>query len=154
MTTNDLKVLKIYLSEEEIKQLVIDEYRTIIREEIKIIKPEKRMTNHDRIISNAVWYMLEEECDKILGVNTKEMIEEHVKRILNKGDFSSSIFRQKSAWDSEDSVGTKLLKECVIANKDMINDKVKSTIDEIDIPRIKDTLIECMIELLNEKFKS
>jgi hypothetical protein len=154
MKKEEIDVLKFYLSEDEIKNIVIEEYRSVIREEIKNIEPSKRMSNHDRVISNAVYYMLENECDKILGCNTKELIEGHVKKILSKGEYSHAIFRTKNAWDSEDGIGAKLLKECVIDNKGLINDRVQSIINDMDIKSIHESLIECLIKLVDNKLKA
>lgn len=154
MEKQHLDILKAYLSEEEIKAIVIEEYRNAIYEEIKSIAPNKRMENHERILTNAIWYYIENECDKIMGVNTKELIEGHVKRILTQGSFDHSIFRDKSAWSTEEGIGTKILKDSVLANKDLITEKVKSLIDAMEIDKIKEDLIEVMIEIVRRKFET
>jgi len=153
MTQQELDVLKTYLSYDEIKEICIEECRRLVREGVNSIKPDKRIDNYERIISNAVHYYLETEIDQILDVNTKELIKSNVLNILTKPEFTKySIFRTKNSWDNEDSIGTKYLKEAVTENKNYIKEKVKSVIEEIDFNNLKEDIKEYILEVIDEKF--
>jgi len=154
MKNEDLNTLKAYLSEEEIKQIVIDEYRSIIKAEISAVLPEKRLSNMERIVSNAVYYFIQEEGDKLIGQSVVGVIHDKVKSVIAKADYSLTVFRRKSDWEKEDSKAQTLLNEAVSANKDLIYSKVEEQINALDIKAIKDLIIESTVDFLTEKFKS
>ena len=154
MKNEDLDILKTYLTEEEIKDIVIAQYQSIIRKEIENIEPNRRMDNYERILSNAVHYYLEKECDALIGANHKEIIKTNVNKTLAKSDLSYSVFRTKSAWDKEDSIGTTIMKEAVLNNRSLIEDKVIDIINSMEISQIKESLTECLIELIDQKLKA
>jgi hypothetical protein len=154
METTDLNILKQYLSEEEIKQIVIDEYKSVIYNGIRAISPENRMKDYERVVSNAVHHYIETEADKLIGASVQNIIADKVKSVINKADYSFTVFRTKNAWDKEDSKAQTILNEAVAANKDLIYSKVAEQINALDITQIRALIIDSTVEYLTDKFKS
>jgi hypothetical protein len=143
-----------YLSNEEMKEIAIEEFRSIVRAKIEGIKPDKRIQDYERIISNSVYYYLETEIDKLLGTDTQELIKQGVKKVLTSKDFSFSIFREKDAWRSEPSQAQKFFNEAVIDNKPIIQEKVRQAIDDYDFTDIHENIKEYILEVIEIKLKS
>lgn len=151
MTKESIDILKLYLSEEEIKELVVSELREVIHNEISNIRPSKRMDNYERIISNAVYYFLEDEVNKIVKGDIRTIIEENVRKTLSNKDLSFSIFRAKGTFDSEDSEGLTILRKAVRDNQSLIEEKVKDKINEISMTEIRESLMECLMNIVEAR---
>lgn len=129
-----------YLSEDQKQEIAEDEYRRLIREELKTdsfgfntLNKKDRVSNAERLMSNAVHYILENECEEILdkSINLKQYIKENVdKTILKKKDYTYYIFRSKGTFDREDSLGQQILNQAIEDNKDLIKERVKESIEE------------------------
>lgn len=138
--------IKDYVSEEEIKDIINDEIRRIVR---YYLNNEAELS---RIITNIsykeLWKQIELEvpnCEKILKEKT-------IERIRNISDYD--IFRRKDAYIAEDSLATKLIDECVKENKNIINDKIKDIFNELSNSDLKydiQGILEEYIEKLFEK---
>lgn len=138
--------IKDYISEEEIKDIINDEIRRIVRYHLN------NEAELSRIITNIsykeLWKQIELEvpnCEKILKEKT-------VERIRNISDYD--IFRRKDAHGTKDSLATKLIDECVKENKNIINDKVKNIFNELSNSDLKydiQGILEEYIEKLFEK---
>lgn len=138
--------IKDYVNEEEIKDIINDEIRRIVRYHLN---NEEELS---RIITNIsykeLWKQIELEvpnCEKILKEKTVERVNE-----LSKFD----VFRRKDILGSEDSPAIKLIDECVKENKDIINDKVKNIFNELSNSDLKydiQGILEEYIEKLFEK---
>lgn len=153
MNQAEIDILKQYLSEEEIKQIVIDEYKSVIYNGIRSVSPDKRMRDFERIVSNAVYYYIQNEADKLIGESVANVISDKVKSVINKADYSTIVFRKKSDWETEDSEAQKLLKKAVVDSEMLIRSKVVEQINSIDIANIKDLIIESTVDYLKEAFK-
>ena len=154
MTQEAINILKVYISEEEIKDLVVTEFKNLVREEIKNISPSKRIADYERVISNAVFYFLESEIDALMGADAKSLIEQKIKDLLNKSDLQFSIFRTKSPWDEKGGVGTEFIKEAVTENKHLIQNKVKAEIEAINFSDLKEDIKTYILEVIDEKLKA
>lgn len=129
-----------YLTEDQKQEIAEDEYRRLIRLGLekdnfrfKTLHKKERISNLDRILSNAVYYILENESDEILGssVDLKKTIKNNVKKtILERNDYSYSIFRSKGTFDKEDSIGQQILTKAVVDQTEYIKEKVKKSIDK------------------------
>lgn len=138
--------IKDYVNEKEIKDIINDEIRRIVRYHLN------NEAELSRIITNIsykeLWKQIELEipnCEKILKEKT-------IERIRNISDYD--IFRRKDAYGAEDSLATKLIDECVKENKDIINDKVKNIFNELSNSDLKydiQGILEEYIEKLFEK---
>ena len=153
-----------YLSEEDKKEIAIEEFRRIVRENtLEEFKRESKLTNkkgmsdYERIISNSIFYYLEGEIDSLIGQDTKKLIREGVEKTIKKQDYNYSLFRRKNAWESEESPALKVVIECIRENTDYIKSKLMSKIDEninnLDNEDVLDTVREIFYEIIEEKLK-
>ena len=153
-----------YLSEEDKKEIAIEEFRRIVREDtLKKFKEDSKLTNkkgmsdYERIISNSIFYYLEGEIDSLIGQDTKKLIREGVEKTIKKQDYNYSLFRRKSAWESEESPAQKVVIDCIRENTDYIKSKLISKIDEninsLDNEDVLDTVREIFYEIIEDKLK-
>ncbi len=144
--------VKKYLSEDEIKNIVESELRNIVREGLLLDKEPKRIIdNYERVIGNSIYYYLENEIDKILGTDSKQLIKDKVKETLLTDNYSYSIFREKSHWNVDDSIGRKVLKDAVNDNKDIIRAKVSESISKLSYDDFHEMIIETMQHIIETK---
>ena len=111
--------IKDYLSNDEIKEIVVDELRNQIKDHFK---DEDRAA---RLLSNFSYKLIYDEIDKTIP-NSRQLIESKTKEILL--DIKSySVFRN-SSYGQTPSPAHKIMEQAVTDNKDLINGKVKETI--------------------------
>lgn len=134
-----------YLSNEEIKEICKDELRYNIR---KIFSNEKETT---RIITNLSYYELWKEIEKEVP-NCKELIKEKTKEKLNEIS-SYDVLRKKGEFNSKNSVAQDILENCVIENKNIIEDKVKEILNSLSKTDIKYDIKEIIEEYIENLFK-
>lgn len=138
--------IKDYVNEEEIKDIINDEIRRIVRHRLNDEAELSRIITD--ISYKELWKQIELEipnCEKILKEKTVERVNE-----LSEFD----VFRRKDIFGSEDSLAIKLIDECVEKNKDIINDKVKNIFNELSNSDLKydiQGILEEYIEKLFEK---
>lgn len=108
-----------YLSESEIKQIVIDEVRLSIREHFV------NETNAKRLLSNLSYEIVYDEVDKIVP-NSRQLVYDTVVSVI-KDIKNYSVFRD-AAYGGKKSLAYEIMEQAVRDNKDMINAKVKETI--------------------------
>ena len=140
-----------YLSEDEIKEIVISEYKDLIRSGLVLDDKTKNIKNYERVIYNAISQYLNNEIDSIIGTNTKELIESKVNKVLKKEDYNYSIFRQKGVYDKEDSIGYTFLQDAIVGNKDLIIDKVKQRMSLLDDNYFDDIVEQLVYEVIKDK---
>ena len=117
-----------YLTEDEIKDIVIDEVRSSVRS-----RNEENLT---RIIKNASHYWFHDIVSEVMGENFNEKIEEQVKEILSK--VSSYTVIRDGSYGEKPSKAYLLMQEYVEKHKSILEDKVKKTLEnlsEFDILR-------------------
>jgi len=143
--------IKDYLSEEEMKDIAISEYKTMIRKGLtEDMQPKRMIDNYERVVANAVHYYLEDEVDKIIGTDVKKQIESTVKRVLNKS-LEYSIFRRKDHWEKEDSPATKHMDKCIRENLKIIEDKVKDKLSDLPETYFEDTVQDLVYTVIQDR---
>ena len=110
-----------YLTEDEIKDIVIDEVRSSVRS-----KNEENLT---RIIKNASHYWFHDIVSEVMGENFNEKIEEQVKEILSKVS-SYTIIRDVS-YGEKPSKAYLLMQEYVEKHKSILENRVKEKIENL-----------------------
>ena len=110
-----------HLSEQEIKDIVISEFRQSVKDKFKTEK------DIERILINLSYQMLWDEIDKLVP-DYKEVVSIKVKEVMLNKDFTYNIFRPKSAWDREDSLGYTYMQRAINENKSLIEDKIINVI--------------------------
>ena len=139
--------IKDYMSDEEIKAIIENE---IIRETRRKLCNEKEIT---RILTNIsyyeLWKKIEKEvpnCQEIIKEKTKEKLQE-----ISKFD----IFKSKNDFlEERDSLAQQLLNESVNENKNIINDKVKTIMNELSLTDIKYDIQSIIEQYVENLFKS
>ena len=120
---------KDYLSEEEIKEIIIDELRKEARNHFC---NEKEFT---RILTNISYYELWKKIEEEVP-NSQDIIKEKVKEELNKIT-SYDVFRRKGEFNNCNSLAYDILEKYVDENKNIIEDKVKDIFSELSKTDLK-----------------
>lgn len=133
-----------YLSDNEIKSIIEEEFRNKIK---SIFNTEKEIS---RIITNLGYYntfkIIEEE---IPGF--RETVKEQTKkRCLEISKYC--VFREKTDYDSE-SLGQKYLNESVEENRNIINSKVKEIMNDLSKQDIADEINGIVTDKIENLFK-
>lgn len=134
-----------YLSDDEIRQIVEEEFRNRIK---SLFRTEKEIT---RIVTNLGYYntfkIIENEVP-----NFKELIKEQTKKQC-KNISSYSVFRKKDAFESENSLAQDYLEEAVKENKEIINKRVVEIMNSIDNQDLADEICSLLEEKIMNLFK-
>lgn len=139
--------IKDYMSDEEIKAIIEDE---IVRETRRTLCNEKEIT---RILTNIsyyeLWGKIEEEvpnCQEIIKEKTKE-------QMLDISKFD--IFQKRDDFlEYKDSLAQQFLNESVKENKNIIDDKVKTIMNELSLTDIKYDISSIIEQHIDNLFKS
>ena len=110
-----------YLTEDEIKDIVIDEVRSSVRS-----RDEENLT---RIIKNASHYWFRDIVSEVMGENFNEKIEEQVKEILSK--VSSYTVISDGSYGEKPSKAYLLMQEYVEKHKSILENRVKEKIENL-----------------------
>ena len=110
-----------YLTEDEIKDIVIDEVRNSVR-----CRDEENLT---RIIKNASHYWFRDIVSEVMGENFNEKIEEQVKEILSK--VSSYTIIRDGSYGEKPSKAYLLIQEYVEKHKSILENRVKEKIENL-----------------------
>ena len=112
-----------YLSEEEIKEIVRQEFADRLRNHFD------SEYNIERIISNTAYKCLGEELDKLVP-NYKEILNKNIKEVFNSKDsISYELFSMKS------TPANIMLENIIKDNKQLIEEKIKETILSYDFSK-------------------
>lgn len=110
-----------YLDHHEIKEVVVDELRNQIRTHFQNEK------NAERLLINLSYQIVSDEVEKITP-NYKDMIVAKVNRLINDKDLSYHLYNFHYGTNQAISLGAKYIEEAVNENKQLIKDKVLSSI--------------------------
>ena len=110
-----------YLTEDEIKDIVIDEVRSNVRS-----RNEENLT---RIIKNASHYWFHDIVSEVMGENFNEKIEQQVKEILSK--VSSYTIIRDGSYGEKPSKAYLLMQEYVEKHKSILENRVKEKIENL-----------------------
>lgn len=129
-----------YLSEDEIKEIVKEEFRSRLRNHFD------SEYNIERIITNCAYRNLGEELEKLVP-NYKKLLGDNIKKIFeSKDSISYELFYTSNAWGRV-SCGAVLLEEFLKNNKKLLEDKIKETILGCDL---SDKIYEKATNLIDE----
>jgi hypothetical protein len=132
-----------YLSDSEIKEIVVDELRNQIRQHFR------DESNANRLLSNLAHSIVQDEVEKIVP-NHHETLVKKVASLIQGKDLSYYVFNHRYSDGKPESYGAKLIEQTVIENKEVIKQKV------VDAIQNKDYSDEALIKLenLSESFAS
>lgn len=121
----DIKITD-YLDEQEIKDIVSDEFRVQIRSHFKDEE------NAKRLLSNLAYNIVIEEVNKIVP-NYEEVLITKVAELINKKDLTYHVFDFDTYGSGKArSLGAKILEQTVRENTDLIKSKVVEGIQNKD----------------------
>lgn len=112
-----------YFTEDEIREIVIAELRQRIRERLS----DKDYM--DTFVSNMGYYVVFKEVEKIIP-NAKEIIAQRTIDVINNNTFDYCVFH--TSWDGKKSIGTKIIEDTVISQKEFIKEKTIEAISKKD----------------------
>lgn len=111
-----------YLTQEEMRDIAIQEWREMCREACK--------GNAERIMSNIAHDVVASMVDDSLGDGSRELIRaKAIEAIYKLSEFT--VFRRADAWDRGESPAYKVLMESVSSQKNLIDKKVEHAINTI-----------------------
>ena len=148
--TEDLEVLSKYLSEEEMKEKALQVWDRIVTKAVSELRPNDYMNDYERILGNAAHKFMTEKVGEIIP-DFKDRLINNIKLTLEKEDSSYYIFKRPDAWDRVESPGWRILLDAVNSNKEVIQNKVKDVINEIDFKSMEDEIVEFMYEVIDKK---
>lgn len=136
--------IKEYLSEEEIKGIVISKFKSSI-----IFDKEKDI---ERIISNTAYNLIYDKVDEVFGQDVKNILAIKVKeQIENFTQFN--IFKKPDAWDRETNSAYDFLQSCVENERDTIKNLVKSNLPTETLKLLKDTMEDIIKDSIQEFYR-
>lgn len=110
-----------YLDPHEIKEIVVDELRNQIRNHFQ------NEENAERLLINLSYQIVSDEVEKITP-NYKDIIVAKVNQLINDKDLSYHLYNFHYHTNQAVSLGAKYIEETVNENKQLIKDKVLSSI--------------------------
>lgn len=134
-----------YLDNETIREVVIDELRSQVKEHFR------NEENAKRLLSNLAYHIVREEIEKIVPNYEKELVDKVASLIRDKASVSFNLFDFDTYGSGRSkSLGAKIVEQTVQENKDLIKQKVLQAIQE------KDYSDEALLKLesLSENFSS
>lgn len=115
-----------YLSDSEIKEIAQAE----VRNKIRVYLGDEKNTK--RVLSNLSYQIVFDEVDRNLGTSAKKTIADNVQNIIKKQS-SYSVFRDKdNGYERSDSEATKIVRQTVKEQTEVIKQKVRDTIANKD----------------------
>lgn len=127
MNTDIIDIIKEYLTEDEISDIVKNEFHNSVR---KIFSTEREVA---RIISNLSYEFIFECVNNAIDGDFEERIKNGVLKVLNEGIDDYLVFRKSdSTLKHKSSIGQELLDQAVKDNAEIIYQKVKDYLDSIN----------------------
>lgn len=135
--------LENYLSDEEIQNIVKEEFREAIRKNIQICGVSTWISN---IGYKNVFEIINSEIP-----DYENQVKEKVKEVIEHlTDYS--VFRKKDFVDREDSLGQKYLEQSIENNKDIIEEKVIEIFKELGKQDIASEITSIIEEKMDKIF--
>lgn len=119
-----------YLDREEIKEMINEEFREIIKRDINTtIKDSKSLSNFLSNISyRYVWQIIEDKVDNLLKENAIELITKNVVKVI-KAMNRYDVFRSPDYFNRK-SVAQEILDKAVEENKEILQKRVKEVLEK------------------------
>lgn len=135
-----------YLSQDDIKEICIDELRSKVRESLRYYEASD-------ILSNVSYKCVFKEVEDIIKMSEdeiKKQINDKVVEIISKLS-NYCVFRSKDEYDRSDSLAQKYLLESIENNKQLIEDRVKELMVNFNVGYMKEDLQDKIYEVVTER---
>lgn len=111
-----------YLTEEQMREIAIDEWRRICREACN--------GHQERIMSNIAHDVVSELVDESLGDKADQMIRDRALALIDELSVFT-VFKRPDAWDRGPSPAYTVLMDAVKANRALVDKKVGQCISQL-----------------------
>jgi hypothetical protein len=132
-----------YLSEEEIREIAKEEVIRQVREAI-------RKDDLDRIISNSAYKFIWKAVDEQIDDDLIDIIKDKTIKIINELS-NYCVFRQRDAWQNEDSKAYTYMQQAIEDNKEIIFNKVKEIMMDIDKEKIMSEAYDIIYQVIEDR---
>lgn len=136
-----------YLSEEEIKCIVIQEFRSHIQQHFK------KESDMQRILTNTAYLTIYKELNEITDNQAESIIKGKLNELLQKPLYFGEVFKCKDVWDKDESKAFKILMNTVEENKQLLSEKVKDCIHNLPKKDIQPTIKEAVLKKISKMFE-
>jgi len=136
--------IKDYLSDKEMHDIAVDLFRNKIHQYMNSESDLKRIIGN--IGAETMFNILDKEIP-----NFKQNIIDNTK-IQCSNITPYSIFRTSNGWGDKDSIGYTIMQEAINDNKEIIINKVKKTMSEVDKFKIRESIKDIIQEEIVDKF--
>lgn len=135
-----------YLTEEEQKDIIISEFKNVVRRMICKNGDNGVEKQIERILGNCALHTITEMFNQHYNSDIENIIIRHVDKVLADGSLTYHIFHKKDVWGNDDSIGTKIIEKAVLNNKDVIEQRVTECIENYNISESLENVIVSAIE--------
>lgn len=119
---SDLALIEKYLTEDQMRDIAIEEWRKMCREACN--------GNAERIISNIAYDTVSKMVSEALGDDANDLIRDKAVEIIGKLS-GFTVFRAPDVWDRDPTPAYKVLTDAVKDNADLVNKKVREAIHQL-----------------------
>lgn len=132
-----------YLSEEEIREIAKEEIVRQVREAI-------RKDDLDRIITNSAYKFVWKAVDEQINGDLISLIRDKTINIIN--DLGSyCVFHRKDVFENEDSKAYTYMQQAIEDNKEIIFNKVKEIMMDIDKEKIMSEVYDIIYQVIEDR---
>lgn len=137
-----------YLTEEDIKNIVIDEVRNSVQSFLKV----RDKNSIERIISNSAHQVIWDAVDEVYDGEVDTLLKNKVIEILNNMT-EFNVFSKPNAWDRPANTPYDVLCNSVRQHSQQLDDIVKDKINTISKSEVCKIAGECVKERINKVLK-
>lgn len=135
-----------YLTEEEKKAIVVEEFRSSFKQHMKDEK------TFERILTNCCYGIVWDMVDSSFNKDLENVLKEKVEGIINDMSYFS-VFKAPNAWDREPNGAYNLLQQCLQESKPLLKDKVVAAIQSAPKGYIRAVGQEAFNEIVRKAIK-
>lgn len=134
----DQSIIEKYLTEDQMRDIAVEEWRSMCREACN--------GNAERIIGNIGHEVATQMVAEALGEDANALIRDKAVETIGKlSEFT--VFRRPDAWDRGPTPAFKVLMEAVVANRDLIEKKVRECIAQLSKREALEIIRTCKIQI-------
>lgn len=135
-----------YLSYDEIKNIIIQEFRSHIQQHFK------KESDMQRILTNTAYLTIYKELNEVTNNEAERIIKGKLDELLQKPLYFGEVFKCKDVWDKDESKAYRILMDSVIKNEALLNEKVKECIHNLPKKDIQPTIKEAILKKIGKMF--
>lgn len=123
---------KDYMTGEEIKKIIVDEFKSLVKKDT------------ERILSNVSYQLGDSFIKEFISENDLAFVKEKVTEILHdKQTISYRLFSERNAWDTNKLLKvSEIIEQTIMNNMDILKDKTIESMKNIDVDKLTEFLTE------------